>query len=122
MVMRFIPTRVHGVLDYAVGGLLAVSPWLLDYAEGEAETWLPVALGAGALGYSLLTDYELGASKRIPMKTHLKLDAASGALLAASPWLLGFSRRVWVPHVLFGLFEVAAALTTRPQPTRRGAR
>jgi hypothetical protein len=118
--MRFIPTRVHGALDYADGGLLAVSPWLLDYAEAEAETWLPLALGAGALGYGLLTDYEWGAAKRLSMETHLKLDAASSSPLAASPGLFRFSRRVWVPHVVIGLFEVAAALTSQSRPRRGG--
>ena len=113
MLTRFLPTRVHGIVDYVTGSILAASPWLLNYEEEGAETWLPVALGAGALGYSLLTNYELGVSKTIPMDTHLKLDMASGALLMASPWLFGFAKRVWLPHVLFGAFEIMASLTTQ---------
>lgn len=50
------------------------------------------------------------------MGTHLGLDAASGVLLAASPWLFGFSVVVFWPHLILGLFEVAAALTTRTTP------
>ena len=115
--MALLPTRVHGVLDYAVGGLLAASPWLLGFdKKGGPARWLPVSLGVGALAYSLLTDYEHGVTKSIPMETHLKLDKASGVLLAASPWLFGFARRVWAPHLVFGLFEVAAAMLTEPRP------
>ena len=114
--MRVIPTRIHGVLDYLVGALLMVAPWLFGFARGGAETWLPVTLGAGALLYSLFTDYELGVVRRLSMGTHLGLDAASKTLLAASPWLFGCSVVVFLPHLILGLFEVAAALTTRTTP------
>ena len=119
--MRFIPTRVHGMLDYAVGAFLIAAPWLLGFARGGAETWVPVLLGAGALLYSLLTDYELGVVRRIPMPTHLALDLGSGLLLAVSPWLFGFAEFVWVPHLVLGLLEVGAALTTQRTPTTQVA-
>ena len=114
--MRFIPTRVHGILDYVVGALIGISPWIFGFAAGGAETWIPVALGAGAILYSLLTNYELGLVRKIPMPAHLALDALSGVVLAASPWLFGFADQVWVPHLVFGLFEIAAASMTRPTP------
>jgi hypothetical protein len=123
--MRFIPTRIHGVLDYLVGLLLIAAPWLLGFADGGAETWVPVALGVGALAYSVFTDYELGLVRRLPMPTHLLLDLGSGLLLAASPWLFGFADGtattdgVWVPHLVLGLFEVGAALTTERAPADR---
>jgi hypothetical protein len=114
--MNRIPTRVHGVLDYAVGLLLVAAPWLFGFARNGAETWTPVALGAGAIGYSLLTRYELGLIRVIPMTGHLALDAGSGLLLAASPWLFGFADYIVWPHVLFGLFEIGAALMTQRTP------
>ena len=122
MYMRFIPTRVHGYLDYIVGALLIAAPWLFDFAEGGAETWIPVVLGAGAILYSLFTDYELGVSKTLSMRTHLMLDLMSGILLAASPWLFGFADNVWSPHLILGLFEIAAALMTRREPSHSGNR
>ncbi len=115
--MRFIPTRVHGLLDYSTGALLGAAPWLLGFARGGAETWVPVALGGGAIAYSLLTDYELGVSPVIGMPTHLLLDGMSGALLAASPWLFGFADRVRWPHLVLGLFEVGASLMTQTTPS-----
>ena len=111
-----LSTRVHGALDYLVGALLAASPWLLGFARGGAETWVPVVVGAGVVLYSLFTDYELGAVRRLQMSVHLWLDGLGGVVLAASPWVLGFDRHVWVPHLAFGLFEVATALLTDTIP------
>jgi hypothetical protein len=117
-----LPTRVHGILDYLMGVVLIASPWVLGFHAGGAETWVPVALGAGVIAYSLFTDYELGAVRRLPMTTHLWLDALGGVLLAVSPWVLGFDERVWIPHVVFGVLEVAAAAVTDTIPgyERRG--
>ena len=120
--MRFIPTSVHGVVDYLTGVLLIAAPWLFNFAQGGAETWVPVALGAGVILYSLLTDYELGVAGVLSMGAHLGLDAAGGVLLAASPWLFGFSDVVYLPHLVIGLFEVVAALTTRTTPSRTRSR
>ena len=117
--MKIISTRVHGVLDYLVGGLLIASPWLFDFARGEAETWVPVILGAGAILYSLMTDYEYSLSRSISMKTHLNLDLFSGIFLAASPWIFGFNDYVYMPHLVLGILEIGAALMTSTVPSTR---
>ena len=122
--MRFIPTRTHGVIDYLTGALLVAAPYLLGFADGTAAQWVPQILGAALVGASLLTDYELGVVRVIPMPVHRLLDVAAGALLAASPWLFGFADRVFWPHLAFGLFSVVASLITRTdvmQPTGRQA-
>jgi len=118
--MRFIPSRVHGVLDYLIGLLLIAAPWLFGFAGGGIAMWLPIVLGAGVILYSLFTDYELAVVRIIPLPMHLMLDAAGGALLAVSPWLFGFADQVWAPHLIFGLLDVGAAAMTQTQPgTRR---
>jgi hypothetical protein len=112
--MQFIPTRVHGIIDYLVGVFLIAAPWLLGFADGGAAQWLPVFLGAAAILYSLLTDYELGVARLIPVHVHLLLDALSGMLLLASPWLFGFADAVALPHVVVGTMEIVIpALTVR---------
>ena len=119
---QFIPTRVHGVLDYLMGLLLIVLPFLPGFPRvgtNAAATWIPVALGAGALVYSLVTNYELGLFRVLPMPVHLAFDFLGGALLAASPWLFGFHHQVYLPHLVLGLFEIGAALFTSTRPFAR---
>jgi hypothetical protein len=96
--MRFIPTKIHGYMDYLMGALLIISPWLFGFANGG-----------------------IAQSPTIPMPTHLWLDVGSGALLAISPWLFGFASVVFVPHLIFGLLEIGAGLTTRTVPERTTA-
>lgn len=115
--MRFLPTRIHGMLDYLIGLLLIAAPWVLGFADGGAEQWVPVILGAGVIMYSLITDYELSIARIIPMPVHLGLDIMGGALLAVSPWLFGFSEEVWLPHVVVGVLEIGAGLVTHTRAT-----
>ena len=53
--MRFLSTRVHGMMDYLTGGLLIIAPWLFGFADGSAAQWVPVVLGIGIMGISLLS-------------------------------------------------------------------
>jgi hypothetical protein len=114
--MRFLSTRVHGIIDYLTGALLIVVPWLLGFADGTAAQWVPVILGVAIIGMSLMTDYEYSVARVIPMGAHLGVDILGGLLLAASPWLFGFADRVFWPHLLVGIMEVGLALVTRTRP------
>jgi hypothetical protein len=117
--MKIISTKAHGMLDYLMGLLLIASPWLFDFARGGAEQWVPVILGASTILYSLFTDYEYGAVRRLSMRTHLALDLASGVLLAASPWIFNFDEYVYLPHLILGIAEIVAVVMTDPVPERR---
>jgi hypothetical protein len=110
--MRFLPTRVHGVIDYLWGLALLSTPWLFGFADVPGAKWTAIIFGLGAILYSALTAYELGLLKLLPMPLHLILDGIGGIVLAASPFLFGFSNQVYWPHVLFGLFSVAASFVT----------
>lgn len=110
--MKFISTKVHGVLDYMMGLLLIASPWIFGFADNGMQLWTPVILGLMTIIYSLMTDYELGLSDNISMRTHLIIDFMSGLLLAASPWLFGFAEEVYMPHLILGIVELGAVLFT----------
>jgi len=104
------------MLDYVMGALLIVAPWLFDFADGGAKQWVPIIVGVLVIGQSLMTDYELSVVKAIPMGTHLMLDIGTGIVLAASPWIFGFADEIWWPHLIFGLLEIGAALMTQTRP------
>jgi len=110
--MRFISRKVHAVLDYIVGVLLIASPWLFNFADIAGAKWVAIIIGIVMLGMALLTDYEGGVRKIIPMSGHLTMDVIAGILLIASPWLFNFSEYVYLPHVIIGILEIGAGLFT----------
>ena len=115
--MRFIPTKVHGVLDYVSGSLFLASPWLFGFADNKAARTVPLVAGVAALGSSLFTDYELGVVRKIPMTAHLTLDVAEGVLLATAPWVFGFAKKTYLPHLVLGLFAIGAGTLTEKTPS-----
>jgi hypothetical protein len=116
--MRFIPTRLHAPLDYIVGAGLIAAPWIFQFSDLTTPTVLSIVLGIGLIGYSLITNYELGVWKIAPMAVHNLFDIAAGALLAVSPWLFGFAdegTNVWIPFVVVGVAAIFLGLTTKQQ-------
>jgi hypothetical protein len=121
--MALISTKLHGAGDYATGLGLLAAPKLLRMEDGLASAVLR-GTGVAILGLSALTDYELGLRRRVPMRAHLRADAATGVLLTAGA--LGLRRRErgvasWLPHGLVGAGEIGAALLTARQPGDRAA-
>lgn len=105
-----ISSKTHAILDYLVGIILIAAPWILGFADDSAATVTPVLIGVSTLLYSILTNYEYSIAKVIPYKIHLTIDFVAGFLLMVSPWLFGFSDRIYLPHVILGAFEIVAVL------------
>lgn len=115
--MRFIPTRFHGILDYVVGIVFILAPWLFGFSGVASATWVIVAAGVLALVQTVFTDFEVGLVRKIPMQTHLMVDFGLGVILALSPWMFNFSDQVYVPHLIGGVFAILASLTTHRVPS-----
>ncbi len=109
--MKLLSTKTHGMIDYASAPLLLSLPRLLKW--NRSATTLLTGAAIGATLYSIVTRYELGVFKLLPMRAHLALDGMSGVLLAAAPFFLPEEdEAVTAGLVGIGLFEVMAALTT----------
>jgi MFS superfamily sulfate permease-like transporter len=114
--MQIIDTKTHGYIDYIFGLTLIAIAYLLNFNSESTPNIALCIAGTSAIVYSLFTNYELGVVKIIPMNIHLMLDSLSGIFLAVSPWLLGFSDKVFLPHLLFGLIEIGTTVITRFKP------
>lgn len=114
MIARLIPTRVHGVLDYLFGVMYIVLPLLLNWPQPAAT--ILMVLGAGVLLYSILTRYELGLLKLLPMPVHLVIDLLGGLLLILLPTfgLVDPSVRNW--FWALGAVELIIALVSDTHP------
>ena len=112
---KLFSTRAHGVLDYLTAGALLTLPRSLGW--GRDTTRLLTAAGLGTLAYSLLTRYELGLFKLLPIPAHLALDIAGGATLMAAPMFLrDEDADVAAVVTAIGMYEIAAALATEWRP------
>ncbi len=116
---KILSTRVHGALDYLTAPTLFALPRLLKW--NKPLTTLLSGAAIGTLVYSMMTRYELGLLKWLPMKGHLTLDFINGATLAATPFLLldEKERDASTVGLLlgFGAFEIAASLLTETEPS-----
>jgi hypothetical protein len=118
--MRFLPTKIHGALDYLVGIALIFAPNIFQFSNvGGMAVWVPRVLGVGLIVYSVFTNYEWGVIKVLPMSYHLMVDLVASLLLAASPFLFGFANQsvnVWLPHVVVGVTVILVVLVTQTHP------
>lgn len=120
MSYRFIPTRVHGWLDYIAAITLIFAPTIFGFTNvGGAAVAIPMILGVLLFLYSLFTRYEVGLVRVIGFPIHLVIDLVAAAFLALSPFIFGFvhhSANVWVPHLVAGIVVVLVVLFSQTQP------
>jgi hypothetical protein len=122
-----VTTRTHGILDYALGPVLFLAPNIFGFADMEGPAvWVPRLIGALTLLQAIVTRYEVGLVKMMPMRFHLFNDYAAGAFLAASPWLFRFydpaNQSLWLPHLIAGLSILIVTALTEKAPRHWHAR
>ena len=109
--MRFVPTLVHGIADYAVGAGMILLAFIAG--DGGIGFFAFLLLGLVAMLYALATDYELGWKPILTMPAHLALDAVFAVVMLALPLL--FSLPVLLVWASIAIAFMAALLvaTTR---------
>jgi len=114
---RPIGTRLHGALDYLTGTTL-VGVSRLPAIRGRFAGRALLTAGTTHLAYSLVTDYELGALRKLPYRVHLVLDAAGAGALAVAGAVRSDPVDRFVP-IGVGLYELGAVLLSDPHGTPR---
>jgi hypothetical protein len=112
MKMIGIPPKAHGFLDYAYAPLVWFAPQLGGFENDKTAVTLCRIISLATIGYSLFTNYKLGAVKKIPYKTHATIDIVAGAFNLASPWILKRQKQKATRNALLmmGLTSVIAGL------------
>jgi hypothetical protein len=109
--MRFLPTAIHGIIDYIFGIAMLAMPWFVDMHHTESNVFYSV--GIIAFIYSLITKYELGLIPMVSMPAHLVIDFLLGISLITAPILLHSGFNVPLYFLIPGLFAVMASLITK---------
>ena len=114
MTVAPVSSRTHGVIDYAVAGVLAALS-ATAAVHPPARRVLRTAAGFHA-SYAPLTDYEAGFVPWLTMRQHLMLDAAGAlGLCAASMLLRRATPRDRGLLLATGLLELAVVAATDAQ-------
>jgi hypothetical protein len=87
--MNIVSTKVHGVLDYGTVLLLEGIGFFGPFSSYVSR--LAIALGVVHLVLTVLSNFELGIVKVIPMKIHGYIELAVSIILVPAPLLLGYS-------------------------------
>ena len=116
MRIRFIPTSIHVALDYSASAVNLIFSEIVPAGGHPAGGACPPRHRRSRVG--LQPDHRLRARRveGAANPAHLAFDAAKGVFMASSPWLFGFARngtRYWLPHLLMGIADVLAAVTSK---------
>ena len=118
--MGVLSTRVHGIIDLVVAGLLIFSPFLFGFVSiGGAAVVIPIVLGIVLASYSALTNDEEGVLRVINMPVHMMLDIILAAGLMLSPYLFDFADgpiNSWLPHIVLGVILIGVTLLSNTVP------
>lgn len=114
--MRFLPTSIHGILDYLYGIAFIAAPKLF-HLNGQSVGTITTIVGILVIVYSLFTNYELGLFKKIPVKVHLLFDFLGGAFLILCPLFFDFDHQSNVVFIAFGVFSIVASFITKTNST-----
>jgi len=117
-----IPLAVHVVVEYGVGVLTILSPFLFSFDDDAAKV-LAVLIGAGILVLAVVSDAPTGLARTLPAASHVVLDYVIGLLLIVLPFVFGFAGDDGAATAYFialGVGYVVLAVLTRyrEQPAR----
>jgi hypothetical protein len=113
---RPISTKTHGMIDYLWATTAGAVPAALQSASRTATLMRRAGVASGM--NALVTNYEAGAVRILPMKGHLALDILMCAVLIASPFFLPRAERRYatVPILLGAIGLLTAMLTETASP------
>ena len=117
---RPISTRTHGMIDYTWATTAAAATKMMSNAPAASR--LIQNAGVASAANVMLTNYEAGMMKVMPMEAHLAFDMVTCGALLMSPFLVPASERRYavIPMALGAVGLLAALMTRTESPLEHG--
>lgn len=118
-----LPPLVHGSVEYVVGVLFIVAPFLFDFVDGKA-TAAAIVVGLVILALTATSALPTALVQGVSVSVHATADVVLALALVALPFGLGFADE-GPPTALFitaGVVHLLLTIATRfPSDSPRGA-
>jgi hypothetical protein len=115
--MHLIRTRLHGLIDYGMG-IILLMPWITGYFAGEKDTWILGLIGLVIILYSLLTNYEAGLMKFLPVSLNRLLDFIAGVALLFCSFLFSVNHYYFYWPLVLGCIMIVVSAVSSSVPYR----
>jgi hypothetical protein len=113
--MRIIRTQLHGLIDYLFA-LVLLLPLITGHGTTGKDTIVFTILGLAIITMSMITDYEFGLIKLIPMKVHLLIDLIISFFIIAMPILFPLENYYLYWPVILGVTGVLVTILSSSRP------
>lgn len=113
--------RLHGLLEYLVGGFFIASPFIFGF-DATAATAIGIVGGVTLILLAATSASGPSLTRMVPVNVHVIFDLVLSAFLIASPFVLGFSGEA-APTALFivaGVLHLLVTIGTRFLPAEAG--
>jgi hypothetical protein len=109
-----VPLLVHGLLEYALGLLCIVAPFLFSF-ETNGATALSIVIGTAILALGIVTRGPTGIVRSLPLDSHIVIDYVLAIFLIASPFVFGLTDDgpAFAFFLVAGIAHLLLTITTR---------
>ena len=112
-----VPLFVHGLVEYGVGALSIVAPFLFSFDSDVAKV-VSILLGGAIIVAGFMTEAPTGVTRSLPIASHVVLDYVASLFMFISPFLFGFTddANATAYFIVLGLGFLLLTLATRYRP------
>jgi hypothetical protein len=112
-----VPLFVHGIVEYGVGALSIVAPFLISFDSDVAKV-VSILLGAGIIVMAFMTDAPTGVARTLPIASHVVLDYVLSLFLLVAPFVFSFTddARSTAYFIVLGVGYLLLTIATRYRP------
>lgn len=103
------------MFDYVIAFFL-ILPYIIGFHAHGEDTWILGVFASAIVAYTIITDFEYGIFKLLPMKLHLALDALVGLLLIVLPFVLTLHNYYFFWPVVIGFAQLLLAVLSNSKP------